>query len=137
MRRIRDGRPRYEPLFPRIRFKETGSPYAVILSILHTNVIRTSLLAVTSLQISPERMLVQFGFAKHELTELAERLTPVSTTGTELEVTFDELRMIYLGLRQVPDMYGSEEHFHERLGFFSEQAIHLARSLLTAMDRVA
>jgi hypothetical protein len=121
------------------RIDLTGSDgaYVVVLPAFETNLIRESLRLITELQISPARMLVQFGFEKSELEELGDRLAPAVTTGIELAVTNRELRMFYLVLWLVPEMFSTEEDFHIRLGFYTEQARRLARALLTAVDRIA
>ncbi|AEV85709.1 hypothetical protein ACWT_4687 [Actinoplanes sp. SE50] len=121
----------------KVRLTARDGAYVVALAVFETNLVREALRVITQLQISPDRMLVQFGFAKAELAELAERLTPAVTTGAELAVTHRELRMIYLVLRQVPEMFGTEEDFHLRLGFYTEQARGLAAALLAAVDRTA
>jgi hypothetical protein len=120
-----------------IRLTARSGAYALALPVFETNVIRESLRLITDLEISPERMLVQFGFEKSELDELGKRLDPAVTTGAELAITSRELRMIYLVLWQVPEMFGTEEAFHIRLGFFTEQARGLARAVLAAVDRAA
>ena len=74
-------------------------------------------------------MLVQFGFEKSELEELGDRLAPAVTTGIELTVTNRELRMCYLVLWQVPEMFSTEEDFHIRLGFYTEQDVANAQSI--------
>jgi hypothetical protein len=121
----------------RVKLTASDDAYVVTLPVFEINVIRESLRLIPELQISSARMLVQFGFEKSELKELGERLDPWVTTGAELPVTHRDLRMIYLVLWQVPEMFGTEEAFHIRLGFFTEQARGLARTLLTALDRIA
>ena len=119
----------------RVRLAASDGAFVVGFTVPQTNVVRGSLLVLTELTLSPERMLVQFGFAKADLEELVGRLDPMVSTGGELTLTARELRMIYLALWQVPEMFGSEEAFHIRLGFFTEQTRGLARELLAAVDR--
>ncbi|GAB1644695.1 hypothetical protein [Krasilnikovia sp. MM14-A1259] len=120
-----------------MRLAVKGGAYVVGLTVAQTNLIRGSLLVLTELEISPERMIVQFGCQKSDLDAMVERLNPITRTGAELDLTPGELRMIYLALWQVPEMFGSEEAFHTRLGFFTEETRGLARELLAAVDRAA
>lgn len=120
-----------------IKLTATDGAYVVTLEVFETNMIRESLRLMTDLEMSPARMLIQFGFEKPEMEELGKRLDPVVTTGAELTVTTRELRMIYLVLWQVPEMFGSEEAFNIYLGFYTEQARGSARALLAAVDRAA
>ena len=121
----------------RVILTASDGAYVIALPVFETNLIRESLRLIPQLQISSARMLVQFGFEKSELNEMGKRLDPAVTTGAKLTVTDRELRMIYLVLWQVPEMFGTEEAFHIRLGFFTEQARALARVLLATVDRVA
>jgi hypothetical protein len=120
-----------------LRLAAGAGGYVVGFTVPQTNVVRGSLLVLTELTLSAERMLVQFGFEKAEFRELAERLTPAVRTGAELTLTAGELRMIYLALWQVPEMFGNEEAFHTRLGFFTDDVRGLARQLLAEVDRSA
>jgi len=123
-------------LFRKVRLAaRADGAYVVGLTVPQTNVVRGSLLVLTELTLSPERMTVQFGFAKADLEEMVGRLDPMVSTGAELVLTARELRMIYLALWQVPEMFGSEEAFYIRLGFFTEQTRGLAREILAAVDR--
>ncbi len=109
--------------------------YAVTLTVWQKDVVRGSLAVLTELSMSPERMIVQFGFEKAELEEMVGRLDATGMGGAELVLTGRDLRMVYLALWQVPEMFGSEEAFHTRVGFFTEQPRGLARELLAAVDR--
>jgi hypothetical protein len=118
-----------------VRLARTDGAYVVRFTVPQTNVVRGSLLLLTALTLSPERMKIQFGFAKADFEELAARLAPLVRTGAELTLTARDLRMVYLTLWQVPEMFGSEEAFYIRLGFFKEEAYAMARELLAAVDR--
>ena len=122
-------------MFRRVRLAVRDGGYVVGFTVPQTNVVRGSLLVLTELTLSPERMLVQFGFAKADLEEMVGRLDPMVSTRGELVLTAGDLRMIYLALWQVPEMFGSEEAFYIRLGFFKEEAYGLARALLAAVDQ--
>ena len=118
----------------RLTTRDDGA-YVVSFTVPQTNVVRGSLLVLTELTLSPERMAVQFGFAKADLEEMVGRLDPTVSVRGELVLTAGDLRMIYLALWQVPEMFGSEEAFYIRLGFFTEQTRGLAREILAAVDR--
>lgn len=101
------------------------------------DVVRGSMVVITELDISRPRRVVQFGFGEEEVTRLVKRLDVAVADGEELSLTGNEMRIIYLSLWLVPEMFGSEESFYIRLGFFTEQAHSLARELLAAVDRTA
>ena len=98
---------------------------------------RGSMVVITELDLSRPRRIVQFGFGREDARRLVERLDAAAADGEEIVLTGEELRMVYLSPWLVSEMFGSEESFYVRLGFFTEQAHSMACELLDAVDRTA
>ncbi|MET8298883.1 hypothetical protein ABZW02_33310 [Streptomyces sp. NPDC005180] len=55
------------------------------------------------------------------------------TSGPHSEFQLSEIHVLFAALVSAPVMMPSEEVFHERIGFFREQAIALAGGLMNAI----
>jgi len=118
-----------------VRLTVRDGSWVVRFTPTQADVVRGSLVVLAELEISRLRRAIQFGFGVTEIEELVRRLDHAGVGGAGMAFTADEMRMVYLSLWQVPEMFGSEESFYVRLGFFSEHARSLARELLAATDR--
>jgi hypothetical protein len=72
--------------------------------------------------------ILRFGVGSAAVSEVMEK-----TQADEVELTLDELHVLFAALTGVVAMIQTEEEFYSRIGFFREQAMGLADALASAL----
>ncbi|UOX90825.1 hypothetical protein MUY14_09425 [Amycolatopsis sp. FBCC-B4732] len=75
---------------------------------------------------------VRFGASRQQLVDIAARVTEAES----LVVGVVELQAVYRLLRSLPDCFGSEEAFHIRTGYFTEDFLTLAKGLMNGISQL-
>ncbi|MFE1268274.1 hypothetical protein [Streptomyces sp. NPDC058758] len=72
--------------------------------------------------------IVRIGVDRESAAEMMKKVS-----GPNAEFRLDEIHVLFAALTSAPVMIPSEEAFHERVGFFREQAFALAGGLVSAL----
>jgi hypothetical protein len=72
--------------------------------------------------------IVRIGVDRESAAEVMNKVS-----GPNSEFQLDEIHVLFAALTSAPVMIPSEEVFHERIGFFREQAFALAGGLVSAI----
>ncbi|MCX4723773.1 hypothetical protein [Streptomyces sp. NBC_01306] len=105
-----------------------GDGFAVRFTKWQRDLLAGSIEPVTNLR-TEEAVLIRTGFTKNQITQIESSLDGLE----EHTYSVKELHVIYSVLVSVCSMFGPEEAFHTRTGFFRENALGLAEGLVKAV----